>query len=174
MPFVGFPVFLLTLCGQPVRAVRYLSQTSAPLQGIRSKNRRQGSENPTYRLAPKAEQGSKAALMSVPCSSAFAPESARAAKTPRRKHTARWRSPYSTRSPLTAFLRSQRTAPERQACEATRGGNADDPASAHSRTSRACFIPGTLLSFHLQGLDPPGDRSTSPRPLPPMPLENAL
>jgi hypothetical protein len=112
MPFGGFPVFLLTLYGQPVKAVRYLSQTSAPLQGIRSKNRRQGSENPTYRLAPKAEQGSKAALMSVPCSSACMPESARAAKTPRRKHTARWRSPYSTRSPLTAFLRSQRTALE--------------------------------------------------------------
>jgi hypothetical protein len=111
MPFGGFPVFQLTLYGQPVRAVRHLSQTSAPLQGIRSKNRRQGSENPTCRLAPKVEQGSKAALMSVPRSSACVPESARAAYGPRRNRTARWRSPDSTRNPLAAFVRSQRVAP---------------------------------------------------------------
>jgi len=111
MPFGGFPVFLLTLYGQPVKAVRYLSQTSAPLQGLRSKCRRQGSKNPTCRLAPKVEQGSKAALMSVPCSSAHAPESVRAAYGSRRNRTARWRSPYSTRNPLAAFLRSQRVAP---------------------------------------------------------------
>jgi hypothetical protein len=165
MPFVGFPVFLLTLFGQPVRAVRFLSQTSAPLQGLRSKNRRQGSENPTYRLAPKAEQGSKAALMSVPYSSAYMPESVRAAYVSRRNRTARWRSPYSTRSPLTAFLRSQRTALKGRLARPHKAIPLISPASAHPRTSRVCFTPGTLLSFHLQGLDPPGDRNTSPRPI---------
>jgi hypothetical protein len=68
------------------------------------------------------------------------------------------------RSPLTAFLRSQRAAvPEAdRRARLHEAAKPDGPASAHPRNTRFCFIPGTPLSFHLQGLDPPGDRRTSP------------
>lgn len=39
------------------------------------------------------------------------------------------------------------------------------PSPALLRTVRVCFAPATLLSFRLQGLDPPGDVDASPRPV---------
>jgi hypothetical protein len=68
------------------------------------------------------------------------------------------------RSPLTAFLRSQRAAvPEAgRRTPLHEAARFDGPASAHPRNTRVYFIPGAPLSFHLQGLDPPRDRRTSP------------
>lgn len=39
------------------------------------------------------------------------------------------------------------------------------PSPALLRTVRVCFTPATLLSFRLQGFDPPGDADASPRPV---------
>jgi hypothetical protein len=54
----------------------------------------------------------------------------------------------SRRSPLIAFLRFQRTVPLR----------------ATLSTCRVCFAPATLLSFRLQGFEPPEEETTFPQP----------
>lgn len=80
----------------------------------------------------------------------------------------RRRVPASARGPLAAFLRSQRTVcPPRRFARATADRSQQrDPAhvrSAHpSPTDRVSFTPATLVSFHLQGLAPDGDRNLSP------------
>jgi hypothetical protein len=54
----------------------------------------------------------------------------------------------SRRSPLVAFLRFQRAVPLR----------------ATLSTCRVCFAPATLLSFRLQGFEPPGEETAFPQP----------
>ena len=88
----------------------------------------------------------------------------------------------SARSPLIAFLRFQRAAMFRDRdAHSTRGRSyartlleprrPPDTRSvarlipAPLRTVRVCFTPATLLSFRLQGLDPPGDADAFPRPV---------
>lgn len=44
-------------------------------------------------------------------------------------------------------------------------GTAASLTEALPRPLRVCFTPETLLSFHLQGLDPPGDPGPSPDPI---------
>jgi len=51
-------------------------------------------------------------------------------------------------SPLIAFVRFQRTGPKTE-----------------RSTRRVCFTPTTLLSFDLQGFEPPGEEDASPRPV---------
>ena len=86
------------------------------------------------------------------------------------------------RCPLIAFLRFQRAAlfRDRDALSARGRSHARAllgagrplgtrpivrPFPALPRTVRVCFTPATLLSFRLQGLDPPGDADASPRPV---------
>jgi hypothetical protein len=88
----------------------------------------------------------------------------------------------SARSPLIAFLRFQRAAMVRDRnALSTRGrshartllepGRPLDTRPiarlipALLRTVRVCFTPATLLSFRLQGFDPPGDTDAFPRPV---------
>jgi hypothetical protein len=51
-------------------------------------------------------------------------------------------------SPLIAFVRFQRTGPKTE-----------------RSTRRVCFTPTTLLSFDLQGFEPPEEEDASPRPI---------
>lgn len=91
---------------------------------------------------------------------AGAPEAALEPRGRSCDRTRGWRRlPSSARSPLAAFLRSQRAVTVRASARA----EAHAPAHRASfPTDRVCFTPATLLSFRLQGLAPGGDRSLSP------------